>query len=287
MEIFKYSFIQNALISAFLVNIVCGIVGTFIVTKKITFIAGGLSHAAFGGIGLGFFLGLNPIFIAFPFSVCISLLVGFISKKTKINEDTAIGIIWAFGMAIGVIFINLTKDYTPDLFSFLFGNILTITKSDILFILGLTLFVLLLSSIFFKEFVLISLDEEYAKVLGVAADFFYYLLLLLIATCIIVLIKVVGIVLLIALLTIPAVIAKIFVYKIKIIIILSIFIGIFITLTGLIISYFINMPSGALIVVFASLLFFICYLIKKLVGKIIYKINKFKLNLKFNIKNST
>lgn len=263
MEIFQYEFMQNALIAAVCVNIVCGIVGTYIVIKKITFISGGISHAAFGGIGIGYYLGINPILIALPFTLLAALSIGLISKKTRIHEETIIGIIWAMGMAIGIIFINLTPGYAPDLFSYLFGNILTIPRSDIYIIAGLDILIIILSVIFHREFIAISFDEEYSTILGISVKKIYYLLLCLISLSIIVLIRTAGIMLIIALLTIPASIGKLFTYNVKKMIVLSIATGILITLTGLTVSYFLNLSSGATIVIIAGISFFIAYLIKK------------------------
>ncbi|GAI70571.1 unnamed protein product [marine sediment metagenome] len=143
MEIFQYEFMRNAVIAAVLVNIACGIVGTYVVIKKIVFISGGISHAAFGGIGLGYFLGIPPIVAAIPFSLISAITIGLISKRSKLSEDAAIGIIWAVGMASGIIFINLTPGYAPDLFSYLFGNILTIPVSDLYIMFAMDLIIIL------------------------------------------------------------------------------------------------------------------------------------------------
>lgn len=152
MGIFQYEFMRNAVIAAVLVNIACGIVGTYVVIKKIVFVSGGISHAAFGGIGLGYLLGINPIVAAIPFSLLSAITIGLISKRSKLSEDAAIGIIWAVGMASGIIFINLTPGYAPDLFSYLFGNILTIPVSDLYIMLVMDFIIILIVVLFFKEF---------------------------------------------------------------------------------------------------------------------------------------
>ena len=130
--ILEYGFMQNAFLAAVLVSVACGLVGTYIVIKRIVFISGGISHAAFGGIGLGYFLGVNPILAAIPFSILSALIMGLTSKKVNVSEDTAIGILWSVGMAIGIIFINLTPGYVPDLLTYLFGSILTVPLSDLI-----------------------------------------------------------------------------------------------------------------------------------------------------------
>jgi len=268
VEILKYEFAQNALVVAVLVNIVCGIVGTYTVIKKISFISGGISHAAFGGIGIGYFLGINPVLVAIPFSVIAALLIGFISRKTRIHEDTIIGIIWAVGMAIGIIFINFSPGYVPDLFSYLFGNILTVPKSDIYITAVLDILIIIISILFHKEFIAISFDEEYAAVLGIPVRKIYYLLLCLISLSIIVLIRMVGVILVIALLTIPASIGRLFTYNIKRMMLFSVIFGVFITISGLFFSYFLNLASGATIIIVAGITFFVSYLIKNIFYKI-------------------
>ncbi len=264
MEIFQYDFIRNAIITAILVNIACGIVGTFVVIKRIVFISGGISHAAFGGIGLGYFLGVNPILTAIPFSIASAISIGFISRRTKISEDTSIGIVWAIGMAIGIIFINLTPGYAPDLFSYLFGNILAVPLADIYIMSGMNILIIIVVIIFMREFTAISFDEEYAKVIGMPARLAYFVLLGLIALTVVLLIRVVGVILVIALLTIPASMCRQFTYNIKKIMVFSILTGIVTTILGLVISYYVNMSSGATIIILLGIVFFISYLFKKI-----------------------
>ena len=264
MEIFQYEFIRNAMIAVVLVNIACGIVGTFVVTKRIVFISGGISHAAFGGIGLGYFLGLDPIITAIPFSILAAFGIGFIAKKTKVGEDAAIGILWAIGMSLGIIFINLTPGYAPDLFSYLFGNILTIPFSDLIIMVVLDMIIVVVTILFYKEFKAISFDEEFSKVAGVPVDLLYFLLLGMVALSVVILIKVVGIILVIALLTIPAAICRQFTNNIKTLIFLSMSTGIILTISGLWISYILDLASGATIIMVLGLVFILSYLAKYL-----------------------
>jgi zinc transport system permease protein len=255
MEIFQYEFIRNAMIATILVNIACGIVGTFVVTKRIVFISGGISHAAFGGIGLGYFLGLDPIITAIPFSILAAFGIGFIAKKTKVGEDAAIGILWAIGMSLGIIFINLTPGYAPDLFSYLFGNILTIPFSDLIIMVVLDMIIVVITILFYKEFKAISFDEEFSKVAGVPVDILYFLLLGMVALSVVILIKVVGIILVIALLTIPASMCRQFTNNIKTLIFLSMSVGIILTIGGLWISYILDLASGATIIILLGIVF--------------------------------
>ncbi len=263
MEFFQYEFMRNALIAAVLVNIACGIVGTYVVIKKIVFISGGISHAAFGGIGLGYFLGVNPIITAIPFSLFSALAIGFISKKSKLSEDSAIGIIWALGMAMGIIFINLTPGYAPDLFSYLFGNILTIPVNDLYIMLALDLIIILVIALFFKEFYSISFDEEFSMVTGIPNEILYLVLLCMVALSVVILIRIVGIILVIALLTIPSSICRQFTYNIKKLIISSIIVGIILTTAGLWISYLLNLASGATIIILLVVVFIFSFFVKR------------------------
>jgi len=250
-----FQFIQNAFFAAILASIACGVMGTYVVVKRITFISGGIAHAAFGGIGLGYFLKINPLYCLIPFSLLSALGIGWISKKIKVSEDTTIGIVWSVGMALGVLLIGLTPGYAPNLFSYLFGNILTVPRTDIYFILGLDVFILGSVYVLFKEFLALSFDEEYTKISGIKVDLLYMFLLCLVALTVVILVRIVGIILVIALLTIPATIARQYTYNIKRMMILSSIIGIVLTLGGLWISYVLDIASGATIILLAGAAF--------------------------------
>ncbi len=262
--ILEYTFMQNAFLAAVLVSVACGLVGTYVVVKRIVFISGGISHAAFGGIGLGYFMGVNPILAAIPFSIVSALLMGLTSKKVKISEDTAIGILWSLGMAIGIIFINLTPGYVPDLMSYLFGSILTVPANDLLIMLVLDIVIIIAVLLFQREFQGISFDEEFSQVMGMPTTLIYLLLLSLVALSVVVMIKVVGVILVIALLTIPAAIAKQYTYHLGRMMILSVILGMILTTAGLYMSYLFNLASGATIVLVLGLGFLVSLLIQKL-----------------------
>lgn len=268
LDFLQYQFMQNALISAILVSVACGLVGTYVVLKKIVSISGGISHAAFGGIGLGYFLGINPVITAIPFSILSAVFMGEISKKVDISEDTAIGILWSVGMAIGIIFINLTPGYAPDLFSYLFGSILTVPSSDLLIMLVLDIIILLTVILFRREFAAISFDEEFAEALGIRANLFYILLLAMVALSVVVLIKVVGVILIIALLTIPSAIARQFTYNLPKLMLLSIFLGMILTMSGLMLSYIYDISSGATIVLVLGMAFAVVSIARKYLFKL-------------------
>lgn len=263
IEIFQYEFMQRAMIAAVLISVACGVVGTYVVIKKIVSLSGGISHAAFGGVGLGFFLGINPVLAAIPFSILSAIGIGTIKQKVKVSEDTAIGILWSVGMALGIIFINLTPGYAPDLFSYLFGNILTVTNSDLVIMFILDIVIIAVVFIFQREFLAISFDEEFSKVIGMHSNFIYMLLLSLIALSVVVLMKVVGVILIIALLSIPAAISKQFTYDIKKVMVFSVIIGIVLNVAGLLLSYIFNLASGATIILVLAVAFTIFSLLKK------------------------
>lgn len=267
IEALQYEFMRNALLAAVLVSIACGIVGTFVVTKRIVFISGGIAHAAFGGIGLGYLLGVNPVITAIPFSLLSALTIGTISKRVRISEDSAIGILWAVGMALGILFIALAPGYAPDLFSYLFGSILTVPNSDIVLMLALDLIIIILVALTFKELQAISFDEEYSRISGVPTQALYLLILCLVALSIIVLIRVVGIILIIALLTIPTVIAKQFTYQLRKLMVFSTACAVVLTVFGLWISYLFDIPSGATIVLVLSAAFLVSVVVKKVKGR--------------------
>ncbi len=254
MGILHYEFVRNAVIASILVGIACGIVGSLVVVKRIVFISGGISHAAFGGIGIGLFLGFNPVIAAIPFSILSALLIGAL-KRARVSEDTSIGILWAVGMAIGIIFASLTPGYATDLISYLFGNILMVSKQDIIMMIALDSLIILLIILFYREFLAVCFDEEFAATLGIPVDLFYSMLLCGVALSVVVLVKVVGIILVIALLTIPAAIAKQFTDDLKNMIIVSTFVCIALTIAGLYLSFVLNLPSGATIVLFSALSF--------------------------------
>ncbi len=248
MTVLQYEFMRNALMAAILVSVACGIVGTYVVVRRIVFISGGISHAAFGGIGLGYLLGVNPILAALPFSIVSAVSIGIISKKTKVSEDTAIGVMWPVGMALGILFIHLSPGYAPDLFSYLFGSILTVPRIDLVMMLVLDAVIVVVVLLFYREFQAISFDEEFSEVVGVPTQNLYLLLLCLVGLSVVVLIRVVGVILVIALLTMPAAFSRHFTSNINKLIVLSIGMGMATTVTGLLFSYLFDLPSGATIV---------------------------------------
>lgn len=271
IQLLHYQFFMNAVYASILTSISCGIIGTYIVSKRIVFISGGITHASFGGIGMGYFFGFSPILGAMIFSILSALGIEFMSKKTDVREDSAIAILWSFGMAIGVIFIFLTPGYSANLMSYLFGNILTVSGLNLVLLFILSVIVIIVFLILYKTILFVSFDEQYARAIRLPVETINYLLITLIALTIVLNIRVAGIILVISLLTIPQTIANIFSKNFKTIIFLSIAIGFVGSMMGLILSYFLNIPSGASIIFFFVLLFIIAKITKIIQTSIIYK----------------
>jgi zinc transport system permease protein len=264
IEALQFEYMRNALIAAVLGSVACGIIGSYVVVKRIGYISGGIAHAAFGGIGLGYFLGINPLYCLIPFSLASACGIGLISRKAKVSEDTAIGLFWTVGMALGIIFIGLAPGYAPDLFSYLFGNILTVPRSDVSFMLALDALILLVVFLFYKEFLAVSFDEEYAEISGVKTLFIYLLLLNLVALTIVMLVRIVGIILVIALLTVPPAIAKQYTNNLFKMMGLSVLLECILTVCGLWLSYTLNLASGATIILFLAVIFMVSVMFKKI-----------------------
>ena len=266
--LFKYHFLQNALFAGILASFVCGVIGVIIVEKKLVMMSGGIAHISYGGVGLGYLLGFEPIIGAFIFSICSALGIGAIRKKGGARSDVLIGLLWSLGMALGILFIALMPGYPPDLSSYLFGSILSVTKIDLYLMISLTVIVLFIIISLFNHWKAYLFDEEFAAITGVNTSFLNYLLLILIAMTVVVLIRVVGIILVLALLTAPAAISELLTSDLKKRMIYSVIFGIIFCLAGLWISYEINIASGASIVILSAVCYFIIYIIRILSVKI-------------------
>ena len=248
IEALQFGFMRNALMAGMLVSIACGIIGTFVVIKRIVFISGGIAHAAYGGIGLGYFFKFSPVLGAIIFSVTAALGMGAVQRKTHQRADTIIGAMWAIGMAVGIIFVDKTAGYKADLMSYLFGSILAVPAIDLLIMLVLDLIVIALMVLFYKELLAISFDETFATVENVPVDTMYMMLLCMIAFTVVMMMRVVGLIMVIALLTMPAAISGQFVKDMKKMMVLASILGVIFTTTGLWLSYFLNLTSGATII---------------------------------------
>ena len=246
--IFQYEFFIKGLLGAIFASITAGLAGTYIVSKKMVFLSGGITHASFGGIGIGYFAGINPVIGAAVFSILSALGVEYLSVKQKIREDSAIGILWAFGMATGIIFIYLTPGYSPNLMSYLFGSILTVTYADIIALAIMSVVLILYFGIFYRTILYISFDEVFARTYSKYVNVFKYVTTALIALTIVLNIRMAGVVLVISLLTIPPNIAMLFTKSYTSIIIGSVMAGFIGTAAGYAISYNAGIPVGATII---------------------------------------
>jgi len=273
-ELFEYQFIVNSLLAGIFASISCGIIGTYIVTRRMVFLSGGITHSSFGGIGIGYYFGFNPVIAAAVFAVFSALGIEFLSKKTDIREDSVIGILWSLGMAIGIIFIFITPGYAPNLMTYLFGSILTVSSLDIILMFILSVVIILLFTFFYRTILFVAYDQEFAQTHNLPVNFINNLLISLVALTIVLNIKVVGIILVISLLTIPQSIANLFTNEFKNIIILSIVIGLFGALMGLLISYQVNIPSGASIIFSLVMFFIIAKLFQLIKQKVMLRINE-------------
>ncbi len=257
IEMFSFSFMQHAFLATFLVSICIGIIGSLVVVNKMVFLTGGVAHGSYGGIGIAIFLGIVPLVGATAFAVLLSVVIAFISYKNKERIDPVIGAIWAFGMAVGIIFADLTPGYNVDLMSYLFGSIISVSKSDLYMMALFDVIIMVIISFFHKEFLCMSFDEEFARLRGIKTKALYYLLLILIAFGVIVTIRAVGLILVIALMSIPAYIAEKFSNSLYRMMFISFFLTLLFCVGGLLLSYYFDISSGATIILFASLFFFI------------------------------
>jgi len=252
IEALQFEFIQHALIAGILVSFAAGIIGSLIVVNRMVFLAGGIAHASYGGIGLAVFFGLPIFFGASLFAVAAALLIASLTLHKRHRIDTFIGLIWAVGMAIGVLFIDLTPGYNVDMMSYLFGSILAVSTEDIYFMGILLAIILFVMTFWYRDILAVSYDSEYAALRGVNVRFFYTLILILAALTVVISIKVVGLILVIAMLTIPVYIAEKLSHSLFSMMFLSGFIATLFTLVGLWFSYTYNLTSGASIILISA-----------------------------------
>jgi len=265
IEALQFEFMRNALLAGLLASIVCGMIGTLIVVNRIVFLAGGIAHAAYGGIGIAFFFGLPHMVGTIGFSLIIAMLMAVITIKARHRADTIIGVLWAVGMALGVILIDLTPGYNVDLMSYLFGSILSVPDSDLILMAAICVLVFLIVFYYYHDLLAISYDEEFARLRGVPVTFLYFLLIGMTALSIVMIIRVVGLILVIALLTIPPFIAEKFSKSLFQMMGVSTVLCAIFSVTGLWLSYAFNVTSGASIIMVAAAGFFMSFIIERIV----------------------
>lgn len=258
-ELLKYDFFLNALISTLLIGISCGLVGTYIVAKRMVFISGGITHASFGGLGIAHYLGMPPMAGATVFALAAALGILFWGDSKKLRKDSLIGIFWSAGMAIGVLFIYLTPGYAPNLMSYLFGNILTVTGGQVLLSGILCLLVLLFFAGFYRPLFYIAFDKEYSRTHHIHTNTIETAITIIIALSIVLCMKLAGIILVISYLTIPQSIAGLFYKNFTQLLVASSMVSTLGSMAGLFISAELETPTGATIVVCFLLLFLFCW----------------------------
>ena len=261
------SFMQNAIVGGILASVACGAIGSYVVVKKIGYLAGGIAHAVLGGMGIAYYLGRSPIEGALVSAIVFAFILGWVSLRMQQQEDTIIGALWAGGMAVGILFISQTPGYNVDLMSFLFGNILMIASEDLYWIAGLDLIILVIVFLFYKQFISVSFDEEFARLRGIPVERFYLLFLSLVALTVVILIQIVGLILVIALLTLPAAIAGLYVRSLSLMMILAALFGMIFTTGGLAISYQPDLPPGPTIILLAGAFYLISLILNRIKRK--------------------
>lgn len=261
-DLLRYPFLQNALIGALLASVVCGIIGTVVVEKRLVMLSSGIAHTAFGGIGFGYFLSIEPILGALFFAVVSAVAITRIKRSSMAGADALTGMFWSAGMALGILFIALTPGYPPDMNKYLFGDILTISRTQLQIIAGTGVIVALSFILFFDYWRAYLFDEEFAKVIGLNTAAFEYYLFLLVALSTVALIQLVGIILVMALLTIPPTMSRHYFDDFKTIILSSIGLGILFSTVGLTLSYYLDIPSGATIILVSITGYLISHTIK-------------------------
>lgn len=255
-DLLSYTFFQNALLGSLFASIACGIIGSYIVIRRLVFVSGGITHASLGGIGMGFYFGWNPILSAMVFSILSAFGIEWLSSRQGVREDSAIGSFWSLGMAVGIIFIYLKPGFAPNLSDYLFGNILTINHTDIIYLVILSLLLIVSFTLFGKQILFAAFDPDFAKTRNLPVNLIKYLMMMAIAITIVLSIRLVGIVLLMSILTVPQMTANLFTSNFVKMIVLSVFIGFFGCLVGLFLSAVLDVPSGVFII-FTQIIIFL------------------------------
>lgn len=263
IEALQFDFMQNAVMAALLASVICGIIGSLVAVNRLVFLAGGVAHASYGGVGLAFFLGLPVLPVTLCFALAVSVLMAWVTLHMKDRSDTVVGVMWAAGMALGIILMDLTPGYNVDLMSYLFGSILAVSDADVRLMAVLAAVVLVLVIGLFRSFQVMSFDEAFARARGVPVTLLHFLLLAMVALCVVMIIRVVGLILVIALLTIPSFIAGRRARSLAGMMIGGAVLASFFCLTGLAFSYSLNLTSGASIIAVAALGFFLSLLVSE------------------------
>jgi zinc transport system permease protein len=263
----EQDFLQSALAAGLLASIGCGLMGTYVVVKRIAFIAGGIAHSVLSGMGAALYFGFSPLAGALIAAVLAALLIGWVRLRWRAEEDTLIGALWAIGMAVGILFIAKTPGYQSDLMSYLFGNILLVPVESLWFMAALDGLLLLLVLAYHRQFLAVAFDEEFARLRGIPVTFFYLLLLVMVAVTVVLLIQVVGLILVLALLTLPAAIAGHYVHSLGLMMLIATLIGGALNAAGLALSYGPDLPAGPTIILLAGGLYIVSALVSRTLAR--------------------
>lgn len=263
IEALHFEFMRNALAAGLLASVICGIMGTLVVVNRIVFLSGGIAHAAYGGIGLAFYFGWPYMLGTLGFSLAAAMLMAAVSMKAKHRADTIIGVIWALGMAMGIILIDLTPGYNVDLMSYLFGSILTVPGSDLVMMLVMGVLITFLVAYYYQDMLALSYDEEFARIRGVPVKTLYFTMIAMLAVTIVMVIQVVGLILVIALLTIPPFIVERHAKSLLQMMVGSSLLGAVFTVAGLWLSYRFDLTSGASIILVSGAAFLLSLLVER------------------------
>lgn len=264
IDLLQYTFFRNALLAVVLLSIASAIIGTYIITRRLVAISGGVTHACFGGLGMGYYMGINPMITAALFAVASSVSVEWMSARNRIRSDSAIAVVWSVGMAIGVIFVFLTPGYVPELNSFLFGNILTVTRADLWIFAIFTALLIAFFVMQYRNIVICAFDRDFASVAGLRVRFINYAMTVFVAVCIVMTIRLVGIMLLMSMFSLPQMTAEVFCNRFKPLVISSIAISLATGVGGLMLSGVGDIPCSAIIVALMATVFVLALGVKKL-----------------------
>jgi len=262
----EHGFLQSAVVAGLLASIGCGVMGTYVVVKRIAFLAGGIAHSVLGGMGAAVYYGFDPLAGALIAAIISALLIGWVRLQWQAQEDTLIGALWAIGMAVGILFIAKTPGYQTDLMSYLFGNILLVPEKSLWFMAALDALLLIIVGTYHRQFLAVVFDEEFARLRGIPVTFFYLLLLVMVAITVVLLIQVVGLILVLALLTLPAAVAGHYVHSLGRMMLLATLLGSAVSLSGLALSYGPDLPAGPTIILLAGAVYVISALATRAVA---------------------
>ena len=264
-NMFSYDFMRNALFASLLVGVACGLIGTLVVLNRIVFLGGGIAHAAYGGIGLAYYFGQDPMLGAILFSILSALGMGLVHLRTKARSDTLIGVMWSIGMAIGIIFVSLTPGFKADLMSYLFGSLLAVSGSDLQVMALIAALVIIFVVLLYRSLQAISFDETFSTVRNLPVAALYLVMLVMIGLTVVVAMRIVGLIMVIAMLTIPPATANLFLKDMKGMMLLSIGLGWLFSIIGLILSFVLNLQAGSIIILVAALSYLAAAGVKKLI----------------------